>query len=394
MWAPTSVFGAPLTPRHDAEVLDILTQWGWRRLDKEPVEARRLEDSIERDAMLVRAGRRWSGSPLTPPQTGRFVPGDIAAIRWAVAIGDIAGRAAARLERLDAGDPIDETGHQLDAIARWWLYQATPYFVDVTTLVGLVDCELPSAVDMDELVMPASSVAVFFGGDVDVPAGLVDDDASFDELAERFSAEQRQHPEWVSSDGIRSGTLSPAVRAVARGHRVQVCGVVLHADDDGHLDDLVLWLTVAPGERRPRGALYGWLSRSTLRYVAVNLAAAVAWGQWTAPSLDGTETTLSPPTLTRDLVRSSRFRRREPYGGAVGVRVLDARRTISRASADGGTHASPITHRRRRHWRRQRVGPRDEWRYERRLIAPIIVNPGGQLDQRLTVYRLPPPPTG
>jgi hypothetical protein len=105
--------------------------------------------------------------------------------------------------------------------------------------------------------------------------------------------------------------------------------------------------------------------------------------------------TIGTPAF-RKAVRSSRFRRHEPAGGAVGVRVLDARRTIQHTDPGegGGTHASPVTHRRRRHWRRQRVGPRDDWRYERRLIAPTIVNPGHQapVDAPLTIYRLPPPP--
>src|SRR4051794_21080768 len=68
--------------------------------------------------------------------------------------------------------------------------------------------------------------------------------------------------------------------------RVQVCGIVLHASPEGHLDDLVLWLTVQPENHElKRSIVYGWLSRSMLRHVGVNLAAAVAWGQWTVPRL-------------------------------------------------------------------------------------------------------------
>lgn len=72
--------------------------------------------------------------------------------------------------------------------------------------------------------------------------------------------------------------------------------------------------------------------------------------------------------------------------------VTELVEAIEAGAGEWAIHASPITHRRRGHWRRQRVGPREDWYYERRLIAPIIVNPGGPSDDRLTIYRLPPPP--
>ena len=47
---------------------------------------------------------------------------------------------------------------------------------------------------------------------------------------------------------------------------------------------------------------------------------------------------------------------------------------------------------RKRHWQRYRLGPRDNWHYERRLIDPIVVNPGHKASPALTIYRLPAPP--
>jgi len=169
---------------------------------------------------------------------------------------------------------------------------------------------------------------------------------------------------------------------------------VLHVDGSGRLDDLVMWLTAVPDhDDRPRSIVYGWLSRSALRYVAVNLAAAVAWGQWTTPSLDGVLAGDPGSAEFGEALRGGRFRRTEPSGAAVGVRVLDVRRTIRPSPSLGeGTHASPATHLRRRHWQRYRVGPGDGWHYERRLIDAMIINPGQQRPQPLTVYRLPPPP--
>ena len=110
-----------------------------------------------------------------------------------------------------------------------------------------------------------------------------------------------------------------------------------------------------------------------LRHVAVNLAAAVAWGQWSVPDLGGALGDDPNAVDFRETLRRGWFRRCEPAGGAVGVRELDVRRTVQRGSEErGGTHASPTTHIRRRHRRRQRVGPREDWHYERR---PSIILP-------------------
>jgi hypothetical protein len=156
-----------------------------------------------------------------------------------------------------------------------------------------------------------------------------------------------------------------------------------------------MWLTAQPeNEQRTRSIVYGWLSRSMLRHVAINLAAAVAWGHWSVPDLGGRLGDDPAAPDFRETVKKGWFRRHEPGGAAVGVRVLDVRRTVRERSDDhGGTHASPTAHLRRRHWQRYRVGPRDDWHYERRLIEPIVVNAGQRrFDEPLTVYRLPLPP--
>jgi hypothetical protein len=153
-----------------------------------------------------------------------------------------------------------------------------------------------------------------------------------------------------------------------------------------------MWLVTCPEHGIPnRHAIYGFLDRSLLHYVATNLAAAVAWGQWTSPTLDDLPDAGDP--RFRDVIRSSKFRKREPDGAALGVHILDVKRTIGTRtkSNDTGTHASPATHTRRAHWNRYRVGPRDDWHYERRFIPRTIVNPGHH-DERLTIYRLPLPP--
>jgi hypothetical protein len=161
------------------------------------------------------------------------------------------------------------------------------------------------------------------------------------------------------------------------------------------VEDLAAWFTVTPGAVKlgPRRVDIGFLSSANLRGLALNLAAATAWGHWHPP-----EAPLELPddpasSEFRHAVRRGRFRRREPGGAAAGVRVLDVGRMHTPApQAGSGTHSSPVTHLRRGHWRRQRIGPRDGWRYEPRWIPPVVVNPGGEEGSQVTVYRLPVPP--
>lgn len=242
---------------------------------------------------------------------------------------------------------------------------------------------------------------MYFGADLEVPHPLVDADDSFNEVAERSQAAneaaaiaEATEPGSgeVSADASPPTVIPAPIVWIQRGRAPSVCGVVLHADEDGRLDDLVMWLVSCPGAEVPnRYAIYGRLSTSSLRYVALNLAAAIAWGQWTNPALD--EPLPEPGDRRfRDVVRSSKFRKREPHGGAIGVKVLDVKRTFRVARTDPvGTHASPVTHRRKGHRRRQRVGPRDDWHYEIRIISPVVINPGNESDV-LTIRRLPPPP--
>ena len=175
VWAPTSVLGNVVTMRHQYEAWETVRDWGYweqaKRTDG-PVDRR-----LERDYRLVRAAGRWRGEPLRPPGTNRFVPGDVAAMRLAVVNDEIARRMRQRLDEVEAGRKFggitQESATALDGIARYWLYEATPYFVGLSTLVGLVDTELPSDDDLADLNL-AADVAVFFGGDITVPFELLE----------------------------------------------------------------------------------------------------------------------------------------------------------------------------------------------------------------------------
>jgi hypothetical protein len=382
VWSVPSVFGTPLTARQELEVIEVTSTWGYDKFD--PL------DLVHRDEELVRAAGRWHGTPLAPRHPDRFPPGDVAAIRYAAVQDDLIRQV---VESENSPDPL-KRAPRLAATAMRWLYAATPYYVDLSTLVGLVDCELPASGDLDDIRLPHRAVAVYFGGDIAIPMNLIEADQALRLTDMHYSSAIGSHPEWVSADEALPHRVSGPTVAIWRNQLVQICGLVFHADPDGRLDDHIMWLTVTPEQTRaPRRAIYGHIQRSTLRYVAINLAAAVAWGQWTPPSEPLALPSDPKSRAFRDATRTGAFRRREPHGNAVDIRVLDTKRTSrSPHATPEATHASPITHLRKRHWQRYRLGPRDNWHYERRLLDPIVVNPGHEPERTLTIYRLPPPP--
>lgn len=58
------------------------------------------------------------------------------------------------------------------------------------------------------------------------------------------------------------------------------------------------------------------------------------------------------------------------------------------------TSGAVAPHLRRRHWRRVRVGPRDDWHLEGRWIAPTLVNTNATTELAEVLYRLPDPSEG
>lgn len=394
-WAPMSTFGTILTGRDEFDLYRIMMDRGNAQTAKAWI-ADGVRDRVrDRDRRIIKVARRWSGDPLRPPAGGSFVAGDVAAMRTAVAEHMLDTHHRQRAAETDAGGKLLGTSIEysmvLDMVAEHWLYTSRSYFVGAHTLVGLVDCEIPTDAELDDLRLPADQVVIYFGGDLTIPAEITGPDDIYTELIQRIDAATPDDTGHIGGDCSMPSRLPGPLVSIYRNQPVQMCGVALRADADGRLDDVVMWLVSCPEHQGPnRYALYGRLSRSLLRYVAVNLAAAIAWGQWTPPSIDDLPEFGDP--RFRDVIRSSRFRKAEPHGGALGVHVLDVRRTMqpSTRPTPQSTHASPSTHTRRAHWKRMRVGPRDDWHYERRFIARTIVNPGFD-DHRVTVYRLPPP---
>lgn len=131
-------------------------------------------------------------------------------------------------------------------------------------------------------------------------------------------------------------------------------GVMLLAGADGRLCDLMGCLVTVdpPGGtgipvERTWALLPAMISRSTLRPVVLNVAAAVAWGDWHPPQAVELPDDVDSGEFRRALRRGA-FRRREPGGAALGVRVLDTTRTMRpQPRPAGGSHASPVAHLRR-----------------------------------------------
>jgi hypothetical protein len=243
-----------------------------------------------------------------------------------------------------------------------------------------------------------------------------------------YSAEGAEHdPDGISVDArdhaplnIRSGTMGLIRYAKAlrdRGEdgppplfKYQLLGVLLCPNPDGTLADPAAWLLrrlpvptdattsdIVSGRYTLTATssvfslLEGRLSRSFLAPVAEALAAVVAWGTWTPP---GSSPLTAAGSEFRKVSRTSAYKRAERRGDVAGVQVLDARaHRTSVTHTTEGEGRTVRTHYGRGHWRRVRVGPRDDWSYLRKHVRPVIVNPGQDpIEDLVRIYRLPPPP--
>jgi hypothetical protein len=399
---PFSTFGIPVDRELRYRLYELMESRGripWVN-DATPELVAKVGMAMFRDAKLTEASGRWGPGSLDPL---RFVAGDVAAIRGIAAFTPVGGAGAILFtDQRPAAMPA--SGPDLEvAVEHLWpflqaaaMYEAQSYFLPVTSALGILASQPPPPEMLADLRLPYSKVAVFFGADLAIPAELV------------IGADPEAHRRWLMESGeasARFGLAQPADILVPIAlHGGYLSGVVLLEDDGGGLADEVIWILASedppahgPECDRGRGLAMGLRSRSSLDPFVANLAAAVSWGDWHPP-----EVTLDLPPAPgspawNEAVRSGRFRRQEPRGGFAGIRVLDVQRMHTRAkpargSQAGDGHASPVTHLRRGHWKRVRVGPRDDWSYSPRWIPPVVVNPMNAGQSQLRVYRLPLPP--
>jgi hypothetical protein len=396
-----TTFGEPNT----LQELDALQGPAWQarlaRLGDLDAALRAALQQAVHDQALVDVGGRWQPGQ---PDPAEFVPGDALALRLYAAVPTL-HQAELRQLILRTTHPAQrppwvDRAVDLPATAVWSM-RATPFYLPVAEAVGIMASHPPEPGMLTDLRLPFETVTVYFGADLAIPRELQRWSSALDDP-------DRGLPAALAAQFLGLPPLD-RTRAdlvwAARELGGYLSGVTLFAGGRGRgVADDVLWLVTtnpdpaAPGVSRfdrIRGVVPGRLSCSTLQPLAVNLAAAVAWGAWRTPA--GVELPGAPGSRAwRKAVRRGTVRRADRRGGLAGVRVLDIARmrqpTRSQPhSAGAEPRPSPVTHLRRGHWRRVRVGPRDAWHHEGRWIPPAVVNPGGPPKRTVTVYRLPAP---
>ena len=325
-----------------------------------------------------------------PPDPAEFVPGDVAAVR--VGAGKpilISGwRADPHGNRLrvlfELSDLLEQQLKALDLID---VTTAVPYFIPTAAALGVLASHPPDLQLQQQLRLPFERVFVLFGADLEL-----------DPSRYRWPAD---YP-WQQ---LPRHTIT--YQMLQRGGYVS--GMVLLADQDGRLRDDLLWIVAAnPDPTLPppadldriRGVVRGWRSTADLAPLVTNIAAAVAWGAWQPPTTPLQLPDTPDSRQWRKAVKRGTFRRREPRGDAIGVHVIDLERTATHARhlPDREQHTAapsrhpPIPYLRGGHFRRVRVGPRSDWHYQVRWIAPSLVRGDQSGPDRLVVRRLPPPP--
>jgi hypothetical protein len=242
-----------------------------------------------------------------------------------------------------------------------------------------------------EIRLPVPHCLVWFAQPATIP-GEVIPDAISDHYAHllAFNAESRPGLRNVEQPALAAFKALDTIRL--HPHECLLEGVLLFATTNGTLRDVAVWLVRCPTPNGPsnRFAVLGRTSTAGWGHVVTLLGAMVCFGSWSA----ATPLTAPPVGAGRSAIRELRkgaTKRLEEGGGLLGVRVLDAHHRTAATTTGDGTHASPITHVRRGHFRRVPVGPRSEEGREVRWFPPTIVNPGAEGQERIRVYRLPRP---
>lgn len=307
--------------------------------------------------------RKWITSATgSPPVGGRasLAPNEVVeALLWAAP------------RRLGAADVVRlqaRLGCQLGSAGweqRAWvvLTSAMPLLVPPSEANAKINGEPPPEDLLPDLRLPFERVAVVFGARFELTDRMRELVPSWDRAARRCL--DLSFEPWLTHMRERGGAVT---------------GVVLIAGSDGAgLSDSVLWLADVDGQHF---VVPGRRSKSVLNPMLENIAAGVCWGGW---SRDLAE----PPTIRRAASRG-RLDAGAPHDVASTVHEvrIHARRN-DRYSTSEAAGAGRTPHVRRGHWRRSRVGPRDDWHYEWRWIDATYVGGAPPPDSPRTVYRLP-----
>ena len=383
-----------------------------------------ISDALDFDHQLALGSNRWreNDDGLLFQPNAQFVPGDVVAFR---------STAVRRLAQLTALERIDIPNRAM-LVARTaklthLAYSARPFWLPQATAWAMMATKPLNDEDRAELLLPCPAL-ITFSSPMEITAPYVGIDLDVIERLERSydldpastdlpSEKARDYP----PINLRTGTLE-----ILRFYRkltgpdpdqaeplfgYQLIGLIVAPAADGTLSNAVVWLLrkINPnigattrqvvqglGLTTTAGSgtfslVEGRLDRSLLQPIAEALAAVVAWGSWTAP--DPYPDEIDRGRGFRKQSRTSAFKKAETRGQIAGIHVLAARepavRYTNQANPTGRTVAP---HYRVGHWQRYRVGGRDNWTYERRRKHPVIVNAtGDDLENRVRIYRLPPP---
>jgi len=274
------------------------------------------------------------------------------------------------------------------------LYSATVFYLPSADAEPLLSTFRPDATIVAGVKLPPGANLVMLSHPMWFSAGSGWWDPA---AAEAFEAVDRELKEsWGLDDQpYEIGDFYTSGGALA--------GVLLFADDDGHLTDDVAWIVSHIGNEQA-GTLsgptleIGSLAEAGFAPIAENLACALAFGDWVTP---GTEPETPPDVSTRAGRRAwttSSTMRRARRGDFTTVNVIDMHRRHRRISPERSEQRQRTVsaHLRRPHWRWVWYGPKTvpAEREQRPVwIAATLVAGAETADDRQRVYRLPEPPS-
>ena len=349
----------------------------------------------------------WSASNSGPPDLGPYGPAAVRWFRWRagqVMLGPL-GDLVDQLAEVYPGEPLDSLFEQaaptLDIYEE--LLDSATFLVDPGTTFDLLAAPPPGLDVLEDLRLPHRRQLVLCGA----PFVLGPDSGWWDPALATGYVREVMSLAGTKDEPAQEAVLPPTLAIHTDG--CVLYGVLLRADD-GHVQDEIEWLVAQRTSPSSPFLLQGSLALAEMRPLVDNLAAAAAWGRWTAPDdLDdpaGELGALDGPARRRAMNKGA-FRRRMSRSKH-GVHTLRPRDTDDgpRTTGDGTARRSPAAHTRRGYWRAQRYARRDhmgqvvgdvhgahgkDWTYRAVFIAPTFVGSGPSPSDARRVYVVPSP---
>ncbi len=383
-------FSAPLTlPALYRLASDVGFQW----VPDEAETGRVCEVATDRMRLLEATGR-WRFR-MSRSEPFKLVPGDVLALSALHATNLV----------IDFNPP--RTGAATDSISMFTesadmaatILDARQYWLPAGVESALLTSETPENDLIGDIRLPVRTCLVWFAQPATIPADVIPEAAS-DSYAHilQFDAESLPGQRNVEQPAMAAFKALHAIRS--QPHECALEGVLLFGDSEGRLQDAVVWLVQCPttspaGTVLPnlvdRFSVLGRPSHAGWGHVPTLLGALISFGTWSTAAPLAAPPAGAHRSVMRELRKGS-TKKLEENGGLAGVQLLTVKpRSPTSTNRGESTHASPVTHPRRGHFRRVPVGPRNEDQREVRWIPPVIVNPGAAGTGHVQIYRLPRP---